>query len=172
MTVLEIKEAAERYLGITLPEDEVLFIVNEGLARFGDLGVVHAEAEVQAEADVWYEMPEDLTSILQVRGPKGEIYLDYETRGSRIRFRHSGFFTVLARRMPEPVEAITDTPEVHPLLHRALVSYLRGWVKVRDDDESQDGFRLLEQADQEALRHYNTLMRRRWPHKIKVMRHA
>ena len=172
MTGLEIKEAGERYLGITLPEEEVVFIINEALARFGDLGVVHAETEVDAEAGIWYEMPEDLTSILQVRDVEGEIYYGYETRGSRIRFKSTGHYNILARRLPSPIEAITDTPEVHPILHRALVSYVRGWIKVRDDDESQDGHRLLSQSDEEALRHYNMLMRRRWPQQVKVFRHA
>jgi hypothetical protein len=56
--------------------------------------------------------------------------------------------------------------------HDTLCTYLKGWFKLKDDDESPDGLRLMSQFENDAAKVFSILRRKRGNGRITVMRAA
>ena len=171
ITTKRVKEQVEAYLGWELSDSDL-----QGLAlalnRLGDIGCVYEQAEgVVEEADAWYHLPDSLTYLQQVKnGKSDEPYTGYQVIDGMISFDVPGTYRILYRRMPKPPTTVHQRLEVHPAYMQALVWAMAGWAKVRHDDANPDGHRLLQQADQEAVRVFATLRRTNQPRRMRVVR--
>jgi hypothetical protein len=174
MTGTEIKTRAEAYIGETIDDVNALKALNEAIDEIGDLGQVYEQATsaLPFTAGAWYNLPARMTSLVEVTDEEGKLYHGWRTRDNLIHFNEDGIYTIHYRKLPDHMTTITDTPKLHPAYHNCLVTYLKGWTKLQDDDESPDGLRLMSKFEQDVLRTYNALRRRRGPKQIKVIRHA
>lgn len=151
LNLAQMRQKAEMYCGVAIADDILLDVVNEALETIGDLAFIDEEIEITAPDDSWVELPETTTKIINVmKGDK--TYQQWQTRGYSIKFVEPGTYTVTVQRMPNKVEIITDIPECHILFHKAIVTYLRGFVKLTKDDNNQDGHKLIEQFNSEIGR--------------------
>ncbi len=165
----EIKQLAEEYIGTEMTDEVAVLIINDGLNRLGMLGYVFAEATIEAEKMEWYELPDDRTEVLYVSEDNKPFY-GWEYESGNIRFRKEGTYTVSARRMAEPIEEIDDEIELADVYKSCLVSYYIGFVKLRDDDESPDGYRNMQEFEKYAVKAYQMLVRKRKLTQVKVIR--
>lgn len=171
MTGAEIKRLAGLYIpGIEIEDSEAVAVINEALSILGDLGLVYGQITVEAEAGDWLYLPEDATIVSVVLERDNSAYVNWKIRGNRIMFEDSGEFTINARRVPPLLTEILDEPDIHPMYQRCIVNYLRGFFKVKDDDTSQDGHRMLAKFEEDAMRTFNILRRQHSPGTIKVIR--
>ena len=169
LTGLEIKSLVEKYVDITIDSDDALEVINEAMDKIGDLGLVYGQVTLVAEADTPYRMPADAT-IVTVILEDGETADGWTFRGGAIRFARAGTYTIIARRNPEHIELIEEELDLHPSYQRSVVTYLRGWFKLKDDDESPDGHRLMQQFRAEVDHTFALLRRQYSPKTIKVVR--
>jgi hypothetical protein len=107
-----------------------------------------------------------------VKDSSGEPYTYFDNQDTEIKFRDAGTYEVRIRRMPVPLTDLAQTPEVHPLFHNALTFYVRGWWKMKDDDENQDGLAQIARFEQSASKAFTILARKRGPKQMAVIRHA
>lgn len=172
ITTKRVKEQAEAYLGWELSDSEALQGMALALNRLGDMGHVYEQAEgVIEEADAWYHLPDSLTYLQQVKnGKSDEPYTGHQVIDGMISFDVPGTYRILYRRMPKPPTTVHQRLEVHPAYMQVLVWALAGWAKARHDDANPDGYRLLQQADQEAARVFATLRRTNQPRRVRVVR--
>lgn len=171
MFAIEIKELAELYIpGLEIDDGEAVSVINEALSILGDLGLVYGKITVEAEKGKWFYLPEDATVVSVVTKADDAPYMHWKIRGRAIMFEDSGTYVIHARRIPPPIQNILDEPEIHPMYQQCIVTYLRGFFKVRDDDSSEDGHRLLGKFEEEALRAFNALRRQQYPKEVKVIR--
>ncbi len=173
MTAQEIKAAAENYIDEAIDDDEAVAAINQALAKIGDVALVYDTVSItDSVGRTWLALPDATTYVVEVLDADGNVYYGWRVRDNRIWFADAGAYTVHYRRLPNPISGILDTPEVHPAYHQCLVTYLIGWWKLKDDDESPDGLRNMQQFEAEVTRVFNTLRRRRGPATITVYRDA
>lgn len=173
MTAQEIKAAAENYIDEAIDDDEAVTAINAAMSKIGDIALVYDSIqgpEGGAEANVWYDLPDNVTHIVEVLDAEGNSYSDYKVRDNMILFSNSGTYTISYRRLPNSITGILEIPEIHPAYHQCLVTYLIGWWKLKDDDESPDGLRHMQQFEADVMRVFNALRRRRGPKTITVVR--
>ena len=170
MTVGQIKSQAEAYIGETIAESDAIAAVNEALRVLGDAAEVYAQTTVTTtQANQWVTLPGTATSVVRVEDAQGNA-VSVQRMGNQIRIAEPGTYTVMYRRMPNPVTALTDTPEVHEMLHQPIVSYVIGWWKLKEDEENPDGKAHLQQFAADARAAVMALRRKRWPKTVRVIR--
>jgi hypothetical protein len=173
MTGTDIVARAQRYVDDTIDSDDALVAINEAIDKLGDLGLIYESANITAgTANGWYPLPVDMTSLVSVSDGNGNNYEDFQQRGLEIHFSASGVYTVFYRKHPEGIAVLTETPPVHVSYHDTLCTYLKGWFKLKDDDESPDGLRLMSQFENDAAKVFSILRRKRGNGRITVMRAA
>lgn len=160
MTCAKIKAAAELYCGASATNDQTLIILNEALAEISDMGLCFSTSTITAIKDTWYNIPSDATFVLNVTDAEGTYYTNYLIQAQKIKFPVDGTFYLTYRRQPVELTTINDTPEVHPVLQNALVTYMKAYLKLRIDDESVDGQNLMNKFQQQVMRAYKILSRR------------
>lgn len=171
MTGEEIRQEAIRYSGFDITEEDALAWINEALRRLGDMGLVYGRLDVDAQAEVSYVLPPDALHIVRVEHRASRRPYDgWRLVGDEIIFHDTGQYTVYARRMPPPLQFIEEEPSVHMAFHQAIVFYVRGMAKLKDDDASPDGHALLQRFEEEATRVFRQLQRSRSPRTIRVIR--
>ena len=161
MNVAQMRQSAEKYCGTAIEDDILLTAVNEALESIGDLGLIFDEKELLLSvAGTWYELPDTTTNIVNVF-KEGKPYSQWQTRGYEIKFADAGDYVVTLQKMPEYVEVGADIPECHLLFHKAIVTYLRAFIKLTKDDSSQDGHKLMDLFYKEVERISAILQRNR-----------
>jgi len=171
MTGLEIKRAAENYVDEAIDDLEAVDAINAALSKIGDIAIIYDTVSITDDVGKqWMDLPATTTYVVEVLDSQGEPYDAWRIRDSMIQLKDPGTYTIHYRRLPEPIGGILDTPEVHPAYHNCLVTYVIGWWKLKDDDESPDGLRHMQQFDAEVMRVFNTLRRRQGPSEIVVIR--
>jgi len=171
MTGIEIKQSAENYIDEFIDDPQATTAINRALSLIGDMALIYEEIEVKATSREWYLLPMTTTNVRAVEDSDGNSYYGFRVRDSLISFDDPGTYTVFYRRLPKPISGLLDTPEVHPAYHQVLVTYLIGWWKLQDDDESPDGIRNMQQFELDAMRVFNSLRRsQRGTKKVKVVR--
>lgn len=174
MTGKEIKDYAESYLDEQIDDVDALRAINRALNLLGDTALVNDTQEYDnVAANVWLDLPADLINVVFVEEGASTKFTDYEVLNLKIRFKKSGSYKVYYRRLPRPIDSIFDTPEIHPAYHQCLVTYLSGWWRIKDDDESPDGLKNEQKFVEDSIRVFNQLRRnKRGPSTIEVFRHA
>ena len=171
MTGQEIRHAAEVFIGRSIESDMALIGINEAMSKIADMGFVYGTITLEHHVldDIHY-LPADLTNILTVHDEHGKTAPYWRQVGDGITFDRLGTYTIQARRIPVPIESLDETPDMNQLYHRLLVSYLRMFVLAAKSEPPQ----LLndEWFLQEAARINTTLMRKRQPRQVQVIRHA
>lgn len=152
MNVSTIRSLAEIFCGVSIEDDIAIGLVNEGLAMIGDLTNNYEDVELTSTNREWIELDSKITNVVTVTKSDGAPYSGWTTRGMSIRFDENGVYNVTVQKMPEEVTSVLDTPDCHPMFHRALVTYLRGMVKLIRNDQSAIGAQLLQQFEQEITR--------------------
>jgi hypothetical protein len=173
MTGAQMHNNAAAYVGAAIDESDALVAINEAIDKLGDMGLVHGSANIVAgSATAWYPLPDDLTSLVSVDDGDGEDYRSFAQNGSHIRFAEPDTYTIYYRKHPTGVESLADTPCVHVSYHDVICTYLKAWAKMREDDKSQEGSRLMAQFERDAAKVFGILRRRRGPGVIRVERAA
>ncbi len=152
MNVSKIRSLAEIFCGVSIEDDIAIGLVNEGLAMIGDLANNFETVEITSTDRSLIELGPNITNVVLVTKQDGSPYSGWTTRGMSIRFDEDGVYNVTVKKMPEEVTSVLDTPDCHPMFHRALVTYLRGMVKLIRNDESAIGAQFLQQFEQEIAR--------------------
>lgn len=134
-----IKRAAELYVGATIEEPNAILIVNEALEKIGDFALNHVEHSVTAENSDWYDLPNDTTAILFVTDALGILYNQWSSRGTKICFEEAGTYKVHIRKMVDRINSLEEEIKIHPLFHQPIIAYVRGFLKLMDEDTSTDG---------------------------------
>lgn len=172
MTGVQIKLAAEAYVDEFIDDPDALKAINEAIAEIGDMALI--DEDIIMIVDVsreWKELPEKVTTVVEVEDIIRNTYRGYRVRGNNlISFNEAGSYKVYYRRIPKPISGLNETPEIHEAYHQALVSFLIGWWKLKDDDENPDGLRNIERFKEKSMRVFNSLRRRRTPQQIQVVR--
>ena len=173
MRGIDIKQAAENYVDEAIDDDEALTAINRALVLIGDRAHRYESVVLSVDqAGAWLSLPGELTSVREVVDAEGRPYEGYRVRGNRISFADTGRYTVHYRRLPTRMAGILETPDIHPAYHEALVTYVAAWWKLKDDDESPDGLRLMQEFEKQILRADIALSRDRGPKQWRVIRHA
>jgi hypothetical protein len=165
MTGNEIHNAAAAYINGGIDENDALIAINEAMTKLGDMALVYDQATGDDlggdgfDAGEWYDLPANLTNIVEVLDSKNKQYSAWTSYGNTIRFADTGTYTIVYRRMPIPLAALTADPEIHVAFHPALVTYVKAWHKLREDDKNADGQQLKQEFYAEAERVFK-LMRR------------
>jgi len=177
MTGSEILSYCETRLGRSLDSDLALEAINESLREIADAGLLYATATVTVDnIDNKFEMPGDYTYIEQViKQDDGEeyIYEDYTFRGGQIEFENEGEYEVIARKMPENIENISDSlVEIHPLFYNAIKYYVLAWFKENDQFGSKGSQVLYERFNKRIIKASKTLLRSEPNKSWRVIRNA
>lgn len=133
-----IKRSAELYVGAELDNDDAIIIINEALETIGDLALHIENYNINAEGTDWCELPSDTTAINYIT-KGGAIYSEWSSDGTRIKFADAGTYLVNLRRMVPQITTLGDEIQIHPLFHKSITAYVRGFMKLMDDDQSADG---------------------------------
>ena len=161
MNVAQMRQSAEMYCGVAVEDDVLITAVNEALESIGDLGLIFEEETLTGSTPgTWYVLPVTTTNIVNVF-KDGAPYSQWQTRGYEIKFSEAGDYVVTLQKMPEYVDAGADIPECHLLFHKAIVTYLRAFIKLTKDDTNQDGHKLMDLFYKEVERISAILQRNR-----------
>lgn len=153
MTGQEIIEAAMRQTGEFIDTPEGLTCINEALDRIGDMALVYDSCTIVAELPgIPYDLPPDMTRVTSVLDARGQVCDAYRVEGNQISFGHPGSYTVRYRRLPRHLSVLTEIPEVHLSQHGNLITYVKAWMLLREDDESPRGLQLEQKFDQDVQR--------------------
>lgn len=135
-----VKRAAELYVGAEMDsEEDAILIINEALETIGDLALNSEDYPVIAENAEWNELPKDTTAINYVLDSDGKIYQEWTSDSTRIKFTKPGSYIVNLRRMVPQITSLDEEIQIHPLFHKPIIAYVRGFMKLMDDDQSADG---------------------------------
>ncbi len=170
----KIVDEAENFLPISIDNDDAVMIINESVNQMGVLGLAYGEVTIDYDKseEAWTVIPNDAITVIHVVDEDGNPYYRWQYEDNLIRFAESGTYKVAARKLPESIEKLTDIIDLNSLYKSALVSYMRGFIKLRDDDHSPDGVRLIGEFRELAASTFNTLIRKRKPSQVRVVRHA
>lgn len=151
MTISDMIEAVETYCNVsvssssnTITPDQIIDLVNETLDKIADMTdnfTIQTFNSVQSNS--WNELDTRTLSIIEVRDSEEQIHNNWKVKNTEIYFYESGSYEVLTKTMPNLVSETADTPDCHPIFYRPIIDYLRGMTKLRNDDTSQDGLRLV-----------------------------
>lgn len=128
LTGEEIKTAAERYLSEEIDPADAIEGINQALVWLGTKACLWGEVQIQATAMVWYSLPDD---CLDVRETDADWF---EKIDNHIRFPVEGTYTVRYYKLPPEITVLSETPAVHQVFHRVLITGLAAWWKFRNDD--------------------------------------
>lgn len=170
MTGEEILQGAQRFVDEMIDEGDAVGAINEGISKLGDMALIYAQTEIAAAADTWYALPANLVKVAQVTDSDGYAYIDYSIIDGMISFVYEDSYTIHYRRPAVRLTKLDESPELHELFHPCLVDYLIGWWKLKEDDQSADGLRRMQEYRDNATRAYQMLLRNRAPSRVTVVR--
>ena len=171
-TGTDLREDAEFYSEVTLTDSEAVKVVNRGLDRLGTLGLAYGEEEFTIDGttvDVFQSMTDDIIGIIQVLDENNNSFerWEYEQDGS-IKFSEEGTYYVIYRKIPDNITAIADTIDLKGTYEEPLTKHFEGFVKLKYNDTSPDGTRLMQEFERLAAVSFNTLIQSRIPAEIRA----
>lgn len=180
MTGTEIQSYVESRIGRQVDSDDVLEAINEGLNEIGDMGLLYATIDVSvSDTSQWYNMPVEpapytqIIHIIKKENNKEYYYQRWEYRNGSIRFFDEGDYTIVARKMPEHLNNISDSfTSLHRLYYNAIKFYALSWIRENDDIEDTGAQLLRQRFEESVARAATTLVSTKSPAKVKVIRHA
>ena len=171
MTGAEIKAAAEGYIGEPISIQDAKDAINEALRILADVAELYADATLTATQDnQWVSLPADCTSVVALRDPAGRLVQDAFRQGTFLRLPKAGTYTLRYKRLPSPLTDLAQEPDVPRVFHQAIVDYVIGWWKLKEDEENPDGKDKMRAFLERAREAVFALRRQRWPRAIRVER--
>jgi hypothetical protein len=174
MTGNDIKDKVERYTDMTLSEDKILDGINEAINWLGNMNYIIDVIAVSPEAKKEYDLPLDLIKILSIEDTEDDVYYEnYLIDGNIIRFKVEGDYRIYAQRHPNKIDSISKELPLHPMLENCIITYVKGYIKLANDDENKIGWNYIEKFERDAQKAYQTLKRnQKTLTKVTVIRHA
>lgn len=162
MNIRQIIDRAASYCDDSITNTLGILAVNEALDKLGDMGLVYDSTIVTAASDdAWVDLPATLTSLVSITDSEGKAVNSYVQRGMQLRLPIAGDYIIGYRKHPDHIANEKDTPPVHQSYHDVLCTYLKGWWKLRDDEDSADGLRMMQKFEADAGRVFSILRRQR-----------
>ena len=125
---------AETGLGISLTNAKSLinFAMDALALEYDTANVRTVEVIENAMPGVEYPIVADM-GVVKVKISGSEYKPAYTVSDNNIKFDQQGSYTVTVLHSPTPVTMESDIPEIDPLYHLALLSYLKANVGVPSD---------------------------------------
>ena len=152
MTGDYVKQSAELYVGSDLDPADALMIINEATETIGDLALNYNEIDIviAGGGNSWVSFPSDTTAIIIVYDEFGEIYELWSSRGTKVKIEDAGDYKAIIRQMVPKLTSLANEIQIHPLFNTAIIAYVRGFMKMRDDDSSPDGQAQMQKFTEEV----------------------
>ena len=151
MTGDHVKQSAELYVGSDLDPADALLMINEALETIGDLALYYNDLDVVRPAGVsWVSLPANTTAIIVIYDEFGEVYEEWTSRGTKVNIVAPGDYKVVIRQMVPKLTLLANEIQIHPVFNPAIIAYVRGFMKMRDDDSSPDGQAQMQRFTEEV----------------------
>lgn len=171
MTGNEIRHAAEVYVGKAIDSDLALIGINEAIRKIGDMGLLYGEISLEeASAGQTYYLPNDLLHVYSVVDQHGQTYDGWSVLGSKITFKDSGNYTILARKLGKTMRSLDEEPDTHSAYHSAIVDYLRRFAIEAKAEEPNQKAMHYDRFEADVTKTFMFLRRKRQPRAVKVVR--
>jgi hypothetical protein len=158
MTGTEIQALAESYIDDSIEDGDALLWMNHFLQE-PELIDVFRETEDQeltvADADTWYARTSGHLAIVRIINDDDEVYegkVEFDYARTQILLDTADTYTITSIVMPDALSALSGTPDVNTVFHRAMALYIAGKYKLQDNDQNADGLRLVAEGMGQARR--------------------
>jgi hypothetical protein len=174
MTGTDLKNKAERFLNLQIKDSVALDGIQEALNWLGSMGyAIDTITYYDAEEDTFYGLPDELIEVIKIEttNDSGDkiYYNNYIIDGDMIRFGEEGDYVMFAKKKPK-LEDIGDDLNVHTLIQYAVLSYLKGFILIKND---KDGSDYLQKFERDAVKAYRDLSKNKsGQNTVSVVRHA
>lgn len=173
MTGEDILDKIKNFVDVNVGEDQVMDGIEEAINWLGVYAYAIDKIDMTgSEGKKVYDLPDNIILIMYVEDiEEEEYYYNYLVTGNEIRFKDDGNYYVVAQVQPEMIENIDDEISLHPMLQNCILTYVKGFVKMANDDESEVSWRYIEKFERDAMRAYEALKRnQKTPTEVKVIR--
>lgn len=126
----QMKKYALLHTGVNdIPDDYMLLYINKAML---ELATKYSTAckkdflDVEATADEWEELTEDVIAVqrvYKVDGGNKMLYDGYMVENEHIKFLDSGRYTVEILCPPDELKNLANTPEINFLYHEAITFF-------------------------------------------------
>ena len=152
MKASELKSEAETLSEHTIKEGLALACINKAINKIGDLSKIYDEIEVEAEPEVWYNLPNNFIFIEEVINlDLDEPTTNYKYVNDRIKFFENYRFKIIGTRLPDRVSNLASEVEINDLFRNAIVDYLIAYVK-KQNGELEEGYAIEKRLEKEISR--------------------
>lgn len=177
MTGVDVQSYVESRLGTDVEPDQIIEAVNECLGFLGDDSLVYDTIEItDCDPSTSYSLPEDFTFVEKVLMEDNVQWLGWAYRTGEIRFSEEAEgedFTIVARRIPEEIDDISDTiPDIHRLYHLSIKLYAYAWIQETENPAEEIADKFYQKSMEMAQKAAQTLLRTKEPAEVTVIRHA
>lgn len=173
MTGREIVNAAEVYVGKSIETNMALIAINEAMRVIADMGLVYGTISLNgAKSGEWKKLPNNLTHVLRVYDNEGNTFEGWEEIGGAIRVFSDGDFTIQARKIPNKMIDLGETPDINDGFHTSIVRFVREFALQAKAEDPAYKFHNFDAFKEEVMKTNRYLNRRRNPKQIRVIRHA
>lgn len=174
MTGQELKDKVERYTDMTFKRDTIIDAIQESINKLGIRGHIIDTIDIEAESEEFYELPKDIIRVIKVEVPEDSVYYyDYLVDGNLIRFHEDNFYRIFAEKHPFKYQNLNEELELHPMLQDCILTYVKGYIRLSNDDKNEIGWNYMQQFREESMQAYEYLKRnQQTPSKIRVERRA
>ena len=149
MTVEDIQTLAESYVDDTIEDADAIRWTNDFMEEAVLVEVFRytaAQSLIVADSDTWYDRTGGHLQIVEILDSDSDKYTgEYEINYDRdeIRIPDADTYTITSITLPTSVTAIANTPVINTVFHKAMATYMAGKFKLQDNDQNDDGLRLV-----------------------------
>ncbi len=170
----DVLDIAQIYLRLDVADAEAVKVLNLGSNQLGNLGVVYGEAVIDyvQGTEEWEDLPDGNLGVIFVADSNDKLYYRWQVKNNEIRFADDDEYKVSCRRLPDDISVIGDTVDLPDIYKSCLVHYVVGFSKLKDDDHSHDGIRMMTEFERAGVNAFNTMIKARKPTQVRVFRHG
>lgn len=174
MTGNEIKDKIERFFDIKVNSKLIIDGIQEAINWLGNMGYIIDTILLEAEEETFIGLPVNLIRIIKVENlDENEYCYDYKVDGDLIRFKEEGNYRIFAERHPSEITSLDEELSMHSMLSNCILTYVKGFIKLSNDDENKVGWEYIKKFQQDSIKAYQLLKRNQSnPTKWKVIKHA
>ena len=172
MTGNDLKKKVERFTDLTLKDNFILDGIQEAINKMGNRGHIIDTTEINATENEFNDLPDSLIRVIKVEIKDEEkYYYNYLIDGKKIRFKDSDTYNVFYQKQPFELDDLTDELEMHPMLQQPVLTYLKGFIRLSQEERQESGWQYLQMFEQESEMAYQYLVRnQKSPSKVRVRR--
>jgi hypothetical protein len=172
-----IIDTAEYYTEVTPTDINAKNIINRGLNRLSTIGAAFGEEAVSVGGDVtddvaadnYFSLTDDIVNILFVIDENNNSFerWEYNTSG-QIKFAEEGNYIVVYRKIVTNITDLSSDIDLKDTYQEPLVKHFEGLIKLKYNDTSPDGGRLMAEFERLATQAFNILVFSRLPGEIRA----